>query len=422
MKSTASTAGTPAAPSDAERAKDYNPFANPHKDDPYPFYAWARSESPVAYSSVFECWVVTRYDDIIAILADTRRFSSRNSIPSMFSTPPEILEVIRAGCIPEASTIINADPPEHTRMRKILNRAFSAQRINAMQPTIREIAGDLIAAFADAGKADLVAQYSNPLVQTVVSLLLGIPREDIHRVQSWTDDWISLWIPYLPTAEKVKRAHRIVEYERYLLDLMAARRAEPRDDILSDLLHAHGDDLAPLTEGEVLHTFRGVRLAGHDTTRDLISSLLLNLMTHREHLERVRHDSHYLNDTIEETLRRDAPHRGLWRITTEDVSIGGVDLPRGSSLLLLFGSANRDETYFPDPDTFTPERSNISDHLAFGKGTHFCSGAHIARLEARVAVQALVDRLPGIRPAEGFSPSYLPSLGFRGLEHLHVTW
>jgi cytochrome P450 len=399
---------------------DYNPFVSPDREDPYSFYAWSRREVPVHYSTSLGAWMVTRYDDIVAILQDPRRFSSKGSIPSAFNNPPEVLKAL-SGSIPEASTIVDADPPEHTRMRKLLNRAFSSRRINAMQPLIRRLADELIDAFSSDGRADLVSQYANPLVQTVISLLLGVPREDIARVQSWTDDLVLVWNPFAPLPEKISAARRVVDYERYIAALIEERRASPEDDILSDLLHGHGDDLEPLTDGDVLYFFRGARLAGHDTTRDLITSAILTMLTHREHWDRAREDARVIPAIIEETLRRDAPHKGLMRTTTEEVEVGDVKLPQGSQLLLLFGSANRDETHFPNPDVFDIHRKNVSDHIAFGKGIHVCTGVHIARTEARISLEALVQRLPGTSLAQDFAPTYIASFFFRGLEHLHVS-
>jgi len=401
---------------------DYNPFIPPHRDNPFPFYDRSRREAPVAWSSVLQTWVVSRHDDILAILDDPRRFSSRNAIPDLWQNPPEVVEILREGCRPNASTVVNADPPDHTRMRKVLNRAFSSRRINAMVPAVRRIADELIDAFSSAGSADLIAGYADPIPRIVISRLLGIPREDMARVDAWTNDLVTLWTPVAPLPAKIAAARGMVEYEKYLQAMIDARRQSPRDDILSDLIHGHGDDLEPLTEGELVYFFRGVRLAGQDTTTGLIGNALLNLLRDRSLWDGVCQDRSRIPAIIEESMRRDAPHRGLMRITTEEVEIGGVRLPAQTPLLLLFGSANRDPERFPEPDRFITARPNVSDHVAFGKGVHFCSGAHIARVEARIAIEALAERLPGLRLEAEYTPTYIPSQLFLVPERLPVTW
>lgn len=408
---------------DSPSDTNYDPFVPPHRDHPELFYEWSRREAPVTYSHALGAWMVSRYDDILAILRDPGRFSSSGSIPSFYDNPPEVLQVLE-GCLPTASTVVDADPPAHTWMRKILNRAFSARRINAMQPVIRELAEALVDSFAADGRVDLVSRYANPLVMTVVSLLFGVPREDIPRVQAWTDDLVLLWNPTAPVEAKLPAARRMVEYERYIEALMAERRARPQDDILSDLLHGHDHDqeLEPLPDAVVLHFFRGARLAGHDTTRDLITSTVLLMQTHREHWDAACADPRVLPEIVEEALRLEAPHKGLMRTTTEELELAGQVLPKGARLLLLFGSANRDQTRFDSPDTFDVARKNVGEHLAFGKGIHICSGAHIARVEARIALETLTQRLPRLTLAPEFSPSYIASFLFHGLEQLDVRW
>lgn len=252
-------------------------------------------------------------------------------------------------------------------------------------------------------------------------MVLGVTGEDVARVDAWNEDFLTLMNPTASLDAKIGSARRMLEYERCIAALIQARRAAPQDDVVSDLLHGHGD-LEPLSDREVLYIFRGLRAAGQDTTRDLIGNAVLNLMTEPARWDEVRRDPGAIPGFIEETLRRDAPHRGLSRITTEDVEVGGVRLPRGSHLVLLFGAANRDPSRFPEPEVLDACRKNVSDHLAFSKGIHFCPGAPFARMEAQVAVGALAERLPGLRLEPGFSPSYIASLHFRGLERLPVVF
>lgn len=314
---------------------------------------------------------MTRYDEIKSIVDDPDTYSSSNAIPVLWQNPEPVVEALQ-GIIPEAATVVNTDEPQHAPLRKVLDHAFSDRRIRRRMPLMRTRSAELVDQFAGAHRADLVSAYADPYVQSIVSDVFGIPAEDNDRVQGWTK---------------------------------------------------HGTDMVPAVSRDDLHyMFRGLRFAGHDTTRDLMTSALLLLLDNDRQLwEMVRADRPALQQVIEETLRRDAPHRGLMRVTTRDVEIGGTPLPAGTSLLLLFGSANRDETRFAAPDEVRLSRANIHEHLAFGTGIHQCPGAQLARTEVRTAIETLLDRLPDLPLTPGYEPSYVASF-FRGLERLDVTW
>jgi cytochrome P450 len=226
-----------------------------------------------------------------------------------------------------------------------------------------------------------------------------------------------------PVQARVESARRMADYTRYLQALIDDRRSNPREDLLSDLVH--GANGYPGLADEYVHNIiRGAaRVAGFDTTRDAITATVLLILQNPEIRDRVQADpAKGIPKVTEEALRRDAPHRGLFRITTRDTELGGASLPAGTPLLLLFGSGNRDETKFPDPDAVDLDRSNVREHLAFGRGLHVCPGAPMARAEIRVALETLLQRLPGLRLADGYQPTYIASYFFRGLESLAVTW
>jgi cytochrome P450 len=409
-------------PGSAAIDTNFNPMAAPHRDDPFTFYRWSRQEQPVCFSPALGAWMVTRYHDILRILRNPALFSSKNALPDLFDNPPEIVRMLEAaGFERGGTTIVDADEPEHAPLRRMLNHAMSARRVRALAPAMLDRAGELIDGFADSGFAELVAEYADPYVQVIVSLLFGIPREDIDTVQSWTEDFMYVRNPLVEVEKKAAPARRLADYHAYVEDLIAERRACPTEDLLSDMIHG-SEGFAPMSDRDVHSFFRGGRVAGYDTTRDLIASAILDLVRDRPRLRAVQEDPRLIPTAVEETLRRDAPHRGLRRITTEDVTVGGVDLPRGAPLLLLFGSANRDETVFADPDTFDPNRTNVRKHLGFGKGIHQCPGAQLARTEVRIALEVLTTRLPDLEPAPGYEPRYVPSYLFRGLESLDVVW
>ncbi|MEU6697795.1 cytochrome P450 [Pseudonocardia sp. NPDC046786] len=417
MSSTVSDSAPSACP------RDFNPMVAPDRDDPNPFYADCRDNEPVRFSATLGAWLVTRYDDLRTVVEDPATYSSRNAIPSIWNNPPEVVKVFEdAGCTPEGATIVNTDEPEHAPLRRTLEHAFGGRRIRAVQPLMKRKAQELIGAFAGDGSADLLSQYADPFVQAVVSAVFGIPEDEVDLVQDWTDDQVLLWNPLAPTDGKVDAARRMVEYERYIAALIEDRRANPREDFISDMVHGDGDAFPPMSYADIQYVFRGLRVAGHDTTRDTLTSTLLAMLQNRRWWEEAVANPRVVPRLTEETLRRDAPHRGLMRVTTRDTRLGGVDLPAGTALLLLFGSGNRDERTFPEPDLLDPDRPNVRDHLAFGNGIHQCPGATLARTEVRVAVEALTARLPALTLEPGWEPTYIASYFFRGLEELRVSW
>lgn len=401
--------------------QSFNPMVSPHRDDPNPFYAWARHEQPVCYAPALNAYVVTRYDDIKSVLGDPDTFSSDNAIGSMWDKqPPEVLEALSA-LIPEAETVVNTDEPAHAPLRNLVNHALSGRRVRQHGAAMAQRTNELVDSFIEQGSANLSSAYVDPYVQHVISLVFGVPIEDTEQVQSWTDDHLLLLNP-LSEGDGVAAARRLLDYQEYIDKMAADRRQNPREDFMSDLVNGT-DQFEPAGREDLHFIFRGLRLAGHDTTLNLILSTMLALLKDEQRLwKQVQADRSLLPQVIEETLRRDAPHRGLMRITTREATVGESTLPAGTALLLLFGSANRDETHFESPDEFHLDRPNIGDHLAFGGGIHQCPGAQLARTEVRVAITTLLDRLPSLRLADDYEPSYVASFFFRGLEDLNVVW
>lgn len=401
--------------------QNFNPMTSPHRDDPHLFYTWSRNESPLTFSAALNAYMVTRYDDIKAIVDDPATFSSANSIPSIWMNAPEVLEAL-SGLGDDGETVVNTDEPTHTQLRRVLDHAFSGRRVRQQLPAMTARANELIDAFAGDHEADLVGQYSDPYVQLVVSLVFGIPAEDVEMVQKWTDDLVLLMNPLAPVDGKVAAAHRMHDYQAYVQAMADDRRANPREDFISDLV-VGTDTFGPVSDRDLHTMFRALRFAGHDTTRDLMTTaIMLMLGNDRQLWKRAQDDRRILPRIIEEALRQDAPHRGLMRITTREVTLNGTTLPAGTSLLLLFGSANRDENIFPDPDNVNIDRDNVRKHLAFGSGIHQCPGAQLARTEVRVAIETLLERVPDLHIAPDFVPSYIASYFFRGLERLDVRW
>jgi cytochrome P450 len=407
-----------------EAAFDFNPMTSPHREDPHLFYRAAR-ERPVTFSPSIGAYMVTRYADLITVLDDPQTFSSKAALPMIYGNPPEVTAVLEEGNVPETTMVVNEDEPAHIRFRRVFDAGFTGARVRAMVPLMRDRAESLIDGFpgADANCADLVADYAIPFVQTVISAVIGFPAQDTAQIQAWTDDVNMLWNMLAPVESRVESARRMADYTRYLQALIDDRRAHPREDLISDLVH--GANGYPGVPDEYVHNMiRGAaRVAGFDTTRDAITATVLIMLQNPDVRDRVLADpARAIPRLTEEALRRDAPHRGLFRITTREVDLGGAALPPGAPMLLLFGSGNRDETVFADPDRADLDRPNVRDHLAFGHGLHSCPGAPMARAEIRVALETLLRKLPGLRLADGYEPTYIASYFFRGLESLDITW
>jgi cytochrome P450 len=400
---------------------DFNPLVSPHREDPHLFYRAARAR-PLQMSPTLGAYMVTRYEDLMTVIDDPETYSSTVAVPKIYSNSPEVVEVLRRNNVPETGAVVNEDEPEHMPIRRVFDAGFTGARVRAMLPTMHATADALISAFPE-GHADLVTGYAIPFVQTVINAIIGFPPEDGEQIQIWTDDQNTLWNVLAPKEQHLAAAERMGAYTQYLQALIDDRRANPRQDLISDLVHgANGHPGLP--DDYVQCIVRGAaRVAGFDTTRDAITSTLYAVLANPSIRERVLADPvKMIPRATEEVLRRDAPHRGLFRITTRDTSLGGVDLPAGTPMLLLFGSGNRDESVFPEPDAVDLDRPNVREHLAFGRGLHVCPGAPMARAEIRVALEHIVSRLPGMRLADGYEPVYIASYFFRGLESLDVTW
>jgi cytochrome P450 len=256
-----------------EAAFDFNPMTSPHREDPHVFYRAARNR-PVTFSPSIGAYMVTRYADLVTVLDDPRTFSSRAALPMIYDSPPEVVAVLRAGGVPETTMVVNEDEPGHIRFRRVFDAGFTGARVRAMVPLMRERAAGLIDLFTD-GRADLVAEYAIPFVQAVISAVIGFPAGDTAQIQAWTDDVNLLWNMLAPVGARVEAARRMADYTRYLQALIDDRRAHPREDLISDLVH--GANGAPGVPDEYVHNMiRGAaRVAGFDTTRDAITATVL---------------------------------------------------------------------------------------------------------------------------------------------------
>lgn len=401
----------------------FDPLDPAQRADPYPTYARLRRERPVFYAPAYDLWVVTRYDDVLAVLKDDETFSSSIALHSSpHEPPPEVRERMREGW-PEMPIIVEADPPLHTRIRRPITRAFTPRRVAELEPRVRTIVDELLDGLAGAGEAEIVARFAWPLPLRVIGELVGVPGDDLPWLHERSRDWLSTYQATGTLEEQLAQADGYVALQRYFVDLVEARAREPRDDLTSALIEAVREDEEPIGPVELAGVPLDLIVAGHVTVTRAIGSALVLLLDHPEVLDELRADPPGWPAAIEEILRLESPAQGLFRRTTRDVELGGVRLPSGARLMVHFGSANRDEAVFHDPDRFDPARVDVGKRqLAFGKGIHVCIGAPLARLELGVALPRLVERLPGLRRADDGPLAYDPIFFARGLASLRVAW
>jgi len=402
---------------------DFNPLSASQVANPYPFFERARKEAPIFFSPLANAWVVSRYDDVMAILKDYTRFSSVGAAATAVTVryTPETLRVLSSSINATVPALGNTDPPEHTRIRSSVSELFTPRGVARLEPRIRAIANQLIDQFIEDGAAEMVQQFAYPYPAKIILSLIGIPEAAIEQARVWAGDFFSLFFGNLPPEQQTESARSVVALQQYLRNLVEQRRADPQDDLASDLIRAVDADQAQLSVDELVQILSVLVIAGFETSASLISSCLYHLLSAPEHWQALVHDPTLIPSVVEETLRLDGPALGFFRVATQDVTLGEVTLTKGSRILVLVSSANHDEAYFQDPELFNPYRKNLG-HLAFGHGIHFCLGAALARLDVRVALEQFCQRLPNLRLKSEQEISYVSNIAKRGLKQLYIQW
>lgn len=396
--------------------ESYSLFDPATAEDPFEYYRVLRHEAPV-YEMPAGGWIVSTHALCLEAIRDYDAFSSK-FIQKMSGGAAGA-----DGNILGPETLLSNDPPEHTYFRKLVNKAFSPNRVKKLSDSIRVIADDLVGKLeAGPGHFDAVTDFSVPLPLTIIADQLGVPRADLHRFKQWSDATIVPLGGMATPAEVIESIGHVEELKAYLADRCRERLAEPKDDMLSDLVHADVDGDRPIEIKEVVSLLQQFLVAGNETTTNLIAAAFQFLLEDPKQLAKVRANPALIPNAVEEALRLETPTCGMWRVATRDVELGGKTIPEGSMVMLRYAAANRDETVFPDPDRFDVERPNAKDHLAFGMGVHFCPGAALAREETRLAIELALDRLPGLRLAPGNDFAHHPSMLLRGLKRLDVEW
>ena len=391
--------------------------------NPFPAFARLRAEDPVHWSPAMKAWIVTRYADVKQVALNNRQISADRLTPFFKAN----IEYQRGG-IESLVRYLNhwmvfRDPPDHTRLRRLFTKAFTPTAVENLAANIEDIVAHLIDAMQTKARrgetVDFVADFAYPLPASVIMDLLGVPRTDLEQVKVWSDD-IALFIGTAQVAgNKYRRAEvgakAMADYFRGLVE---ARTAAPTNDMISHLVLAR-DDRDALTTDEIIGTCILLLFAGHETTTNLIGNGFLYSMRHREQWERLLADPALADSAVEEYLRYDGPSGALARVAAADIEMGGRTIREGQRVFAFMNSANRDPEAFDDAERFDIARP-ANPHITFGHGIHFCLGAPLARLEARIAAVRLAERLPGIRLADDREPEWHDSLVLRGVRSLPV--
>ncbi|MBI4638198.1 MAG: cytochrome P450 [Candidatus Rokubacteria bacterium] len=387
--------------------------------DPYPVFHQLQAEDPVHRSEILGGWVLTRYDDVKAALSDSRLSSDRITPFVNHHAKDGRGDLHELGHLVGLWAVFT-DPPTHTRLRGLMNRAFTSRAVERLRPRIEEIVATLLEAVRPHGRMDVIRDFAYPLPIAVIAEMIGVPREDCQAFKTWSDDLASFIGSALTTPDKYERAARaIIAMADYFRRMIPARRANPREDIMSALVAARDRDEA-LGADELVASCILLLFAGHETTTNLIGNGLLALLRHPAQARALRDDPGLTGPAVEEILRYDGPTGAMVRVAAEDVRLEGRTIRRGERVFTMINAANRDPRQFEEPDRLDLARAN-NHHIAFGYGIHFCLGAPLARLEGQIAIPALLRALA--EPAlDGGEPAWLDSLVFRGVKSLPVTF
>ncbi|GAA2115558.1 cytochrome P450 [Actinomadura alba] len=386
--------------------------------DPYPVFAALREENPVFYHEPTRQWVISRYEDVSSLLRS--RLLGRSYLHTASHeefgqlAEPEFLrpfwDLIRAG-------MLDVEPPAHTRLRRLVAKAFTPRMVEGMRPTVRRLAEELAGSLVAGGGGDLLAEVAEPLPVTVIAEMLGVPESDRHLLRPWSADICGMY-ELNPSEEAQRTAVRAAsEFSAYLRDLARERRRAPREDLISALAQV-ADEGDRLTEDELVGTCVLLLNAGHEATVNSTGNAWWSLLRNPAELDRLRADHALIPSAVEELLRYDTAAPMFERWVLEDISVAGVDIPRGAEVALQFASANRDPSVFTEPNRLDLARTP-NPHISFGLGIHFCLGAPLARIELAESFGALLRLAPGLSLAA--EPTWKPGFVLRGLKALDVV-
>ena len=401
-------------------AVQYNPAIPEVQKDPYPLYKRLREEDPVHWSEALDAWVLTRYDDVVAVLRDSRFSADRRGARNRYAQEAMAAAEEHGGPVARANTLLTSDPPDHTRMRLLISKAFLPRAVEKLRPHIQEITDELLDAVQEPGRLDILLDIAHPLPTIVIAELMGVSTGDRAQFKRWSDDIVATLGGGLTAPNLLERAAQSGrELSDYFRDVIADRRREPKEDLVSVLVAAT-DQGDVLSEAQLVATCVVALIAGNETTRNLIGNGMLALLRNPDQLEKLWHDPSLVESAVEELLRYAGPVQCTSRVATEDVEIDGKAVEKGQVVFTMLAAANRDPAHFSDPEKLDITRKD-NHHVAFGSGIHSCLGQPLARLEAQIAFSTMARRIPNPRPASD-ELEWGPSFILRGLKSLPITF
>ena len=387
-------------------------------------YHHALQEHPLYFDPRLGFYICSTYRLMREILRDTQRFSSMDSQSTdALRPPPDEVLALRKEMRQQVHTLVTNDPPDHTRVRGMVNEPFRPRNIEALIGQIREIVDDAIDAFIDRGEFDAVADLAIPIPITVIADMLGVSRSMAPKIKEWSDASVEPLGMMISDERLIECTRLVKEFQEFMRAELEARRATPRDDLLTELVEARDESGKPFSMAEMISLTSQFLVAGNETTTNGIAAGVQLLVDNPDQQQLLRADPSRIRVFINEVLRLESPVQGLFRIVTEDTQIAGVSLPKGARVMLRFAAANRDPGKFQHPDQLDVTRHNAGSNVAFGAGIHHCIGANLAREEMVQTFEALLARTADLAFAEGRNDfNHHPSMILRGLEHLHVTF
>lgn len=403
-----------------------NVFAPETLLDPFDYYrAMHEAGIEIEFLEGMNTYVVYSYD-LCSEAATKPEIFSNDFTSLMGREQDEEIQAILAEGWPDLPTLLTADHPVHTRNRKLVNLAFSAPRVNAIEADMRQKSIELIEAFADRGECEFVEEFGVPLPVAMIAGQIGLD-DDPKRVKRWSDAAVDRFSQMVDHQRKLECARSLVEFQHYMKGLIDDRRANGGNDLLTDLVEARVEGETPLSDPEIMSLMQQFMVAGNETTTSTLAGGLLQLIRNPDQMAKAKaaaggRDPKLLGNLVEEALRYETPTAGMWRIVKQDTELGGMKIPNGAVVQLRYAAANRDPKKFADPDKFDIERTNARTHLAFGKGPHMCVGNMLSRKEMLVAFDELLERLDNFAVADENAIRILPNILLRGVTHLPITF
>ena len=396
----------------------YNPFIPEVHANPYPMYNRLREEDPVHWSELMDSWILTRYEDVSAVLRDSRFSANRRQAQNRFVQAARKVEE-EFGPFGRTQTMLTSDPPEHTRLRRLVSKAFTPRMVEGLLPRIQDIVDERLDLAQKAGRMDIIQDLAYPLPVIVIAEMLGIASEHRDQFKRWSDEIVLTLNGPFTQPDVLERARKSVhELSDYFRGVIEERRKAPGEDLISGLIAAEEQGQI-LSEDEMLATAMLLLIAGNETTTNLIGNGMLALFRNPDQLRKLRDDPSLTQTAIEEFLRYDGPVQGTGRVAMEDMEIDGRPIKKGQVAFCVLGAANHDPAKFENPDQLDITRQS-NEHVAFGDGIHSCLGAPLARVEGQIAFQTLLRRFPD-PSLETDNPQWGGTFILRGLKSLPIS-